>query len=84
MPARSPWGLTRLSPFATVTVIPPYTMELDPETQTGRGVLADNSVITFGHRKTYKATETGTHTNKGDGASHRQQDPDTDQDSQED
>ena len=43
MPAQSPWGLTRLAPFAAVTIVPPYTMELDPETQTGRCVLEDGS-----------------------------------------
>ncbi len=84
MPARSPWGLTRLSPFAAVTVVPQYTMELDPETQTGRCVLGDGSVITFGHRKTYKATETPTQVSKGDGSGHKQYDADKDQDSEED
>jgi putative ATP-grasp target RiPP len=84
MPAQSPWGLTRLAPFAAVTVVPPYTIELDPETQTGRCVLEDGSVVNFGHRKTYKATETPTQVSKGDGGDHKQYDPDKDQDSEED
>jgi putative ATP-grasp target RiPP len=84
MNTQNPWGLTRLAPFAKVTVVPPYTMQLDPETQTGLCVTEDGSVITFGHRKSNKATETDTQTNKGDGADHRQYDDDHDQDSEQD
>lgn len=80
----TPWGLTRLAPFATVTVVPPYTMTLDPVTQTGICVTSDGSKITFRHRKTYRATETPTQASKGDGRDHKQYDSDKDEDSEED
>lgn len=80
----TPWGLSRLSPFAATTVIPPYTMELDAETQTGICRTPDGSVIDFGHRKSNKATEVPTSVPKGDGQSHKQYDSDTTQDTEED
>lgn len=80
----APWGLTKLGPFATVTVVPPYTMTLDPETQTGICVTSDGARIAFRHRKTYRATETPTQVSKGDGKNNKQYDPDNDQDSEED
>lgn len=80
----APWGLTRLEPFATVTFVPKYTMELDPETQTGNCRLEDGSLVTFKHRKTHTATETPTQVNTGDGQSPKSYDPDEDQDSEED
>lgn len=79
-----PWGLTRLEPFATVTVIPPHTLRLDARTQTGTCILEDGSTIGFGHRKSHRATDTPTSFNKGDGQSHKSYDPDSDQDSEED
>ena len=84
MTAQSPWGLTRLSPFAKVSTVPPHTMKLDPETQTGLCVMEDGSVINFGHRKTNTGTETKTQNSKGDGGDHKQYDPDSDQDTDQD
>ncbi|GAA4060247.1 putative ATP-grasp-modified RiPP [Actinomadura miaoliensis] len=79
-----PWGLTRLSPFAKVSAFPPYTMVLDPETQTGLCIMEDGSIVSAKHRKSNRATETRTQAGKGDGGDHKQYDPDTDQDSEED
>ncbi|MEU6034062.1 putative ATP-grasp-modified RiPP [Actinomadura sp. NPDC047616] len=63
---------------------PPYTMVLDPETQTGLCIMEDGSIVSAKHRKSNRATETRTQAGKGDGGDHKQYDPDTDQDSEED
>ncbi|WP_328285708.1 putative ATP-grasp-modified RiPP [Streptomyces sp. GQFP] len=62
--AARPWGLTRMRPFPETAVAAAATVELDPESQTGRWIGADGLALPSleRHKRSETSSETKTKT----------------------
>jgi putative ATP-grasp target RiPP len=79
--APRPWGLRRMAPYASASVVGDIATHIDPATQ--MGAADDGELIEAKHKRSNVATEKPTATNKGDGAGSGSDD-DHSQDSEQD
>ncbi|RFU36594.1 putative ATP-grasp-modified RiPP [Actinomadura logoneensis] len=79
--AMRPWGLRRMAPYKSTSVVGAIATHIDPATQ--MGAAADGELIDAKHKRSNVATEKSTATNKGDGAGSGS-DEDHSQDSEQD
>lgn len=79
--AARPWGLRRMAPYKSMSVVGFVATEIDPTTQ--MGAAADGELIDAKHKRSNTGTEDPTSTNRGDGKD-AGQDTDHAQDSDQD
>jgi putative ATP-grasp target RiPP len=79
--AARPWGLRRMAPYTSTSVVGDIATHIDPATQMGTGV--DGELIDAKHKRSNVPTEKRTRTNPGDGAKNSPDD-DHSQDSEQD